>query len=558
MIRIEVTGETGIAFGPFPLPFITYLGALNGRKDWKGTQQVRFVASGNNLKRLRESPFEIDWIDNNGAIAELDALAAMSTQHDIAEMIKTDYTPTRKPRGYQQKAVDLSAFRNAYAYLFEMGLGKTFIAIYNIGILHCAGKLSGVLVLSPKGVHEEWIENHLPENIDPKVKWHGLIWEGKDIHVKMMNRSGLTILSMNIDAVRTDLGFSVAQRFLKLHAGKSMMVVDESHMIKTWSSSRTQRCNDLGKLATFRRIMTGTPIALNLTDMWAQFRFLDERILGHDTITSFKARYIQVDRTGRRMVGTKNVEEFYSLIAPHSFRMTKDEALDLPPKIYDVRPYTMDEKTRKHYDAMKNTFMTALSNGEIVDAPNAAVSMLRLQQIVCGYLPGEDGYMEVISNHRLDETLNIIQQTEGGCVIWARFMQDIDRLADMIRGEFGKDSVVTYDGRTKDGERSIAKSRFISGDCRFFLSNQAAGGTGIDGLQKQARSAIYYSNSFNAIHRWQSEDRTHRGGMTGPCTYFDPIARGSVDMGIRRNLQGKKSISDLTLDQIRQMVAGGE
>lgn len=557
MIRIEVAGETGTAFGPFPLPFITYLGALNGRKDWKGTQQVRFVASGNNLKRLREAPFPIEWIDTSGAIAELDMLAALSTQHDIAEMIKTDYTPNKDPRDYQRKAVDLSAFRTAYAYLFEMGLGKTYIAIFNMGILHCAGKLTGVLVLSPKGVHEQWIEEQVPEHIDKKVAWHGVIWEGKDVPVKMMNRRGLTILSMNIDAIRTDLGFEVAERFLKLHAGKSMMIVDESHLIKTWSSSRSQRCNDLGKLATFRRIMTGTPIAINLTDMWAQFRFLDERILGHDTITSFKARYIQVDRTGRRAVGTKNVEEFYSLIAPHSFRMTKDEALDLPPKIYTTQPYTMDDKTAKKYREMKETFMTGLSNGEIVDAPNAAVAMLRLQQIVCGYLPGEDGYMEVISNQRIEETLNIIAQTAGPTVIWARFQQDIDRLKEALAKEYGSSEVVTYDGRTKDGERSLAKSRFLGLKSRFFISNQAAGGTGLN-LQGHCETVIYHSNSFNAIHRWQSEDRTHRMGMKGSVTYFDPLARGSVDMGIRRNLQGKKSISDLTLDQIRQMVAGGD
>lgn len=553
MIRIEIDGEKGTAFGPFPMVFISYLGALSGKKNWKGTNSVDFSVTGSNLRKLKESPFEIEWDDKSGTIADLDAIKLLATQHDAAEEIKTTFASPTIARDYQAKAIALSANRKAYALFLEMGLGKTYIIIVNAGILHCDNKLTGLLVLSPKGVHEQWIEEQLPAHMDPTVTTYGVIWEGKDIETKRLNRRGLTILSMNIDAIRTPLGFKVAERFLKLHNGKSMLAVDESHGIKTWSSARTQKADELGKLATYRRIATGTPIALNITDMYSQFRFLDERIHGYDNLTAFKAHYCVVDRTGRKIVGQKNIEEFYSIIAPHSFRMTKDEALDLPPKIYVDRPYVMDAQTRKHYDEMKTTFMTALSTGEIVDAPNAVVSMLRLQQIVCGYLPGEDGYMEVVSNQRIEDTMEICRQTEGPTVIWARFRQDIARLEVALEAEFGKGTVAVYQGDTSKEDRSSAKADFLEGRKRFFLSNQAAGGTGLN-LQGHCATVIYFSNSFNAIHRWQSEDRTHRLGMLGSVTYFDLIARGSIDLGIRRNLTSKKSLADLTLDDIRRLV----
>ena len=64
-------------------------------------------------------------------------------------------------------------------------------------------------------------------------------------------------------------------------------------------------------------------------------------------------------------------------------------------------------------------------------------------------------------------------------------------------------------------------------------------------------TVIYYSNSFNYITRAQSEDRTHRIGMKGAVTYFDLVADKSVDSHILRNLNAKRSVSDLTLDEIR-------
>jgi hypothetical protein len=86
---------------------------------------------------------------------------------------------------------------------------------------------------------------------------------------------------------------------------------------------------------------------------------------------------------------------------------------------------------------------------------------------------------------------------------------------------------------------------------RWFVANPASAGTGTDGLQKVCQNAVYYSNSFNALDRWQSEDRIDRFGMIGPASFVDIIATRSIDRPILANLRAKKDMSDLTLDQIR-------
>lgn len=553
MIKVTVIGDIATAFGPFPLPFLKIISSLSGRKAWKGSASVSFDAVPANLRRLNACDYEISWEDKTGTIAAAEALENLPTQHTAAKLV-TGYVPAMPWRDHQRDTLAISTRRAAYAHLHEMGLGKTAIAVAEAGMLHDDGFLTGVLVLAPKGVHRQWVSEQIPEHIAPHVTWHGIVWDGKPPEARQLNRKGLTFFTMNIDAIRTEKGFGAAERFLKAHSGKVMMVVDESHNIKSWVAQRTRAAWALGALATYRRIMTGTPIAKNVMDAWAQFKFLDVNILGHKYVTSFRARYcIMGGFEGRQIVGQRNTEEFYRLIAPHSFRLTKREALDLPPKIYNVREYDMSKETKRHYDSMKHTFMTALDSGEIVDVTNAASLVLRLQQIVCGYLPSEDGEsVSIISGERLDVMMDIVQQVDGKQIIWAWFIEDGRRIMEALTREYGSGAAVLYRGST--AERAAAKTAFTKGNAQFFVSNQATGGVGTDGLQRVCQSAIYYSNSYRSLDRWQSEDRIDRMGMIGAASYFDIIANRSVDRPILRNLRSKKSISDLTLDNIRRMI----
>ena len=132
--------------------------------------------------------------------------------------------------------------------------------------------------------------------------------------------------------------------------------------------------------------------------------------------------------------------------------------------------------------------------------------------------------------------------------MWARFIRDIESIKAVL-----KDDCVTYYGATSDKDRALAIEQFLSeeeGSPRYFISNPAAGGMGLN-LQGQCRRAIYYSNSDNSIERWQSEDRIHRIGVQGGVVYTDLIAVGSTDAKMLNSLRHKKAISDMALGDIR-------
>lgn len=555
-IKVILEGERATAIAPFPASFLVIVASLSGRKFWNGSKSVSFDASPINLKRLNECELMINYEDHSQRIEQLRELEGLATQHSIVPDIQTPYKPKVPWFPHQKKAVNLSAHRTSYAYLLEMGLGKTAIAIANAGLLFKEKKVSGVLVLAPKGVHHQWVTEQIPEHLDPTIQVNAVAWRKRPIELKTLNKKGcLNFFTINIDAIRTPDGRDLAYDFLKLHNGKSMMIIDESHLIKNGTAIRTRNAWNLGKLATYRRILTGTPIARNILDAWSQFMFLNPDILGHKYLGTFKARYtILGGWENKQVVGQRNTEEFYKLIAPHSFRLTKAEALNLPPKVYSIREYEMDDVTERHYKSLKKTYMTALDNGDIVDVKNAAEAILRLQQIICGYLPIGEGRVEHISDDRINVLMDIIEQISGKVIVWARFTEDIKRIERFLTKAYGNGTVATYYGATTAKDREKAKDNFTKGDVRFFVSNPAAGGTGLN-LQGACTDVIYYSNSFDALHRWQSEDRTHRMGTTGTVNYYDLVATRTVDKSILDNLRKKKSISDLTLDQIRNAIA---
>ena len=330
---------------------------------------------------------------------------------------------------------------------------------------------------------------------------------------------------------------------------KVMMIVDESHQIGNFGTKRTTEILDIGKLVNYKRICTGTPLATNLTNIWCQFMFLDPKIIGINYLTAFKSHFCEVGGyTGYDVVGEKNVEEFYTLIAPHSFRITKKECLDLPDKIYVKKLYTMGNETRIRYENMNHTFMTQLQSGEIVEALNALASLTRLQQICSGFLPQKDDDGEVIgkdvfSYERAAIALDIVEQVEGPVIIWSRFIQDIVSLKHVFKEKYSN-RIVTID----------QIDSFKRGNARLAFLNPASGGVALNLQESGCQTMIYINNSFNLIHREQSEDRVHRMGMTGSLTIFDIVADGTIDDKIAENLKAKRNLARFVLDDIRQMI----
>jgi SNF2 family DNA or RNA helicase len=476
-----------------------------------------------------------------------------------------NYKFKTKPYAHQIKALEKSWNKIAYAYFMEMGTGKSKVLVDNIAMLYDNGNINGALIIAPKGVYRNWYSSEIPIHLASHIQHKMVLWtastsKAKDKEYQQLFKSDydLHILVMNVEAFSTKKGIDFAAKFLRTH--KTIMAVDESTTIKTPTAKRTKAIVALGKNAIYRRILTGSPITKSPLDLYTQCEFLDEDLLGHGSFYSFRNRYaIMIDRNfgGRRVQivgGYKRLDELTNILNVFSYRVLKEDCLDLPEKIYIKREIELTEEQKMAYSTMKSAALAQL-NGKLATAPHVLTQMMRLHQITCGHLKTDEGDITELKSNRLSELMDVLDEVEGKAIIWANYIYDIEHIVTELKKKYGDDSVVQYYGAVPSEQRqtNIEKFQDPKSNYRFFVGNPQTGGYGI--TLTCANTVIYYSNGYDLEKRLQSEDRAHRIGQKKSVTYVDLIAAKTVDEKIVKALRSKINIASTILgEELREWI----
>jgi SNF2 family DNA or RNA helicase len=469
-----------------------------------------------------------------------------------------NYKFKTKPYAHQMTALEKSWNKESYAYFMEMGTGKTKVLIDNLAMLYDKGKVDGALIIAPKGVIGTWynqeIPTHLPDHIENvTVLWQPLIKKKQQNNLDQLFKSDskLHILIMNVEALSTSKGTEFAASFLRTH--NTMMAVDESTTIKNSAAKRTKNILNLSKSSKYKRIMTGSPVTKNPLDLYSQCEFLDPWLLNFQSFYAFRNRYAEmktIHARGRsiQIVSCfKNIGELSDKLKEFSYRVLKEDCLDLPDKIYVKRNVVLTPEQAKLYQEMKSTALAVL-NGKQTTTVTVLTQLMRLHQITCGHFTADDGSTQIVKSNRIDELMNVLEEVEGKAIIWANYQKDMSEIKKTIIEKYGEESVVDYYGLTPQDERQPNINRF-QGDpeCRFFIGTPSTGGYGI--TLTAANTVIYYSNGYDLEKRLQSEDRAHRIGQKKSVTYVDLISEKTVDEKIVKALRKKIDIASEVLGE---------
>ena len=374
-----------------------------------------------------------------------------------------DYKFKTEPYAHQIKALEMSWDRPYFAYFMEMGTGKSKVLIDNISMLYDNGKINGVLIVAPKGVVKNWYEGEIPthivDHIDYKcVLWQSLITKSQQKELDSLFETGedLHILVMNVEALSTKKGVDFAQKFLFSH--RALMAIDESTTIKNPEAKRTKNICNLGLASRYNRILTGSPVTKSPLDLYKQCEFLTPGLLGHESYYTFRTRYAIMrtanfsGRSVQIVVGYKNLDELSQKLKAFSYRVLKDECLDLPKKTFMKRVVTLTPDQLKVYKEMSRLALASF-NGKMMTTATVLTQLMRLQQITCGNFTADDGTMQELPTNRLPELMNLLDEIEGKVVIWAHFQRDVHRIIELISKEYGPDSFVDYYGLTPQEDR---------------------------------------------------------------------------------------------------------
>ena len=199
------------------------------------------------------------------------------------------------------------------------------------------------------------------------------------------------------------------------------------------------------------------------------------------------------------------------------------------------------------YKQLKDYAVAQLESKELVSVTTVLTQILRLHQVVCGFVKDDNGEEVEIKNNRLDELLNILSEVQGKTIIWANYRHDIKRILNTLHDTVGADAVASYYGDTPDEERQkiITEFQDPNSSLQYLVSNVQTGGYGI--TLTEASNVIYYSNNYDLEKRLQSEDRAHRIGQTNKVTYIDLVSKGTVDEKIVKALRNKLDLAQEVL-----------
>lgn len=480
------------------------------------------------------------------------------------------YIPATTPRAHQAKAKALTINARLYAYLAEMGTGKTKMVLDEWAQRVWDGRSSDLLILAPAGSYRNWLgelSKHISAALFRCIS--SCVWQSgagvtdrKRLELFLALRNKPRVFIVNIEALSSTVDAPKACRtFLDVPGRKAMLVVDESTTIKNGSAGRTKEVMALRDYAATRRILTGLITPRSPLDLFSQFEFLDWRILGHESLFTFKRRYCILEtirvkgefKSGKKkgqqiktadvVVGYRNLDELQKKIAPYSYRVLKSECLDLPPKIYMKREVQLTKEQKKIYNDLVLFSTAELDNEKHVTTNMVITKLMRLHQIVCGHSVDEEEEEHDIPSNRISEMMSVLEEHSGKVIVWTNYRKEISKIVKALENEYGSDSVAQFHGGNRRNRASDERLFLSDPQCRFMVATQSAGGRGNTWVN--ANLVIYFSNSYDLEMRMQSEDRSHRDGLKHAVTYVDLVTPGTIDEKILKALRKKLNMATL-------------
>lgn len=447
--------------------------------------------------------------------------------------------------------------RPGFGLLFEMGCGKTLTSVSIMGTMFQVGKIDKVLIVAPTSVVSVWpheLEKYsdFPYMVRTMLKDKKKCLEALE-ELEMYPAEALRIAVINYEKVWRD---GIREALMEYDA--DLIICDESQRIKSHKAKQSKAMHELGDQARYKMILSGTPIQNNVTDIWSQYRFLDSSVFGK-LYYPFERKYCVMHAVFKsKVVKTKNEDELTEKAHSIAFRVTKEEALDLPEQTFESRFVEMTPKERKIYIQLLRQSVAELGNEERVTAATVLTKLLRLQQLTGGFLvkDGED-MPEQVGTAKLDALKDIIEDYVIGAnkklVVFARFIAEVAAIMDLLNKMLpeGK-KAVCIQGSVKKEDRGNIIDQFQTDDDTMVIVGQIDT-LGVGVTLTAADTCVYYSKTYNYATYEQSLSRIHRIGQRNTCTYIDLICGGSVDEDITKSLEKKEDLAARIVDDWKEI-----
>jgi len=436
-----------------------------------------------------------------------------------------------EPRPYQVRGVDW-LLRPEAALFLPPGLGKTAMGLMAIVMLRAMKLNYRTLVLAPKTVCiTTWMT-------EPK-KWAqfqglkvGFAW-GPDTREKVLLNQSYDIVVMNYD------GLAWAAPLLAKGHTFGVLLCDEITRLKNPQSKRFKILKPLLDGFAFRWGFTGTPCANGLLDLFGQVYILDQgRRLGK-YITHFRFAYfyqLPYDKFRYYITETRQ-KQLIDKISDLAMYVSEKEWLDLPELLHIPIPITLEEKTRKQYDALENDYILKLSD-TAVTAANAGVLTSKLRQVTGGAVYTESPAWSEVGTEKLDRLESLVEEMAGEPLIVAYLFEH-----ELIRIKKKYPNALVIKGGMSPKAVAITVEAWNTGNVPLLLVQPASTSLGLN-LQFGGAAICWFSMTYNLEDFIQQVKRLHRSGQKNAVRNYMLLATKTIDERVSDVLTRKNATQD--------------
>lgn len=326
------------------------------------------------------------------------------------------------------------------------------------------------------------------------------------------------------------------------------IVVDESSKMKNSDTNRWKAMKMMAFLSKYFLILTGTPAANSLHDLWAQVFLLDGGKRLGTTLKFFRERWFLENYNGHGYRAKDYAQSVIEgAIADISFTLREEDYADLPPRMYNTINITLDEPTLKKYNEFERTYVLAIDDVSKIVANEGAALTQKLLQLSNGIVYRTDPITEEKTEHtfhkaKLDAMEDLVEELNGQNLFVAyQFKSDLAR----ILKKFPQARLLDKKSETQDA--------WNRGEIPILLAHPKSAAHGLN-LQFGGNHVLWYGPTWSLEDYIQLNKRLHRSGQKQPVMIHHLIVKGTIDVDVMDSLGEKNDTQEKLLNLLKKRI----
>lgn len=453
---------------------------------------------------------------------------------------ESDFSFKTKPLPHQIEAFNYGLKRHQLLLCDEQGLGKTKESI-DITVSKKAELNKVLVVCGVNSVRFNWAQEISIHSNEKSI----ILGNENDVLADLESwlNDDTYFGIINIEKLRKTEIISKISEYIKSQKIGGV-IVDEVHKIKNPKTQQGKAVANNLRDAKFKIGLTGTPITNNPLDLWNILNWLGAT---RDNYFAFRNKYVILGGwEGKQVMGFKNLNNLNADLQQIMLRRTKNDVIDLPPKIYKNEYIELSAQEKKEYKEQKNHISMIITkiedeNGDIKEkeVPNILGLLIRLREATSGVKSSVKSKIERLVELYTEEYLPLKRKI----IVFTNFTETVKDVVD----SFAEYNPLFVTGNVPLEERQQKVNLFqSSSEHNIIVGTIGAMGTGL--TLNKASAVIFIDKSYSYADNLQAEDRAHRIGTEHSVNVISLIAKNTIDENIESILANKKEYFDKTVN----------